>query len=566
MERLSVSAVKCGDIVFYRADLMPSVVKNFITSEKQYIECPKTARGNIFLDDCIILQEWDKYKVKSLSSCFEPQDFIKNGEYGSEDFGILQFKNCVGIAKFKGINVVIESTKISQLEMERLISVVNSYIVNLSYDFNKATFSFVERDHKKKTDLNYHVYLMVHNALSTGDNKINIFKNFKLIENNVCRTMASSLVHSDFSITPEVTEESLLQIFSGGTTLKRYNGTKIKLAQRITNQAGKYIPEQILYEDNIETFDNQENQFIKYFITWCLDIISTFHKSFLLTPDFTNIELLKENEEHIKRLKYLLTQTFLKSVGELQQIPMYSTVLTMRDGYRQLFRLYLGIRSMPLVNNQNDNIKEMIENKALDVLYENYCYFGLSNVLATIYDQGLDKKKYKIHKSDYSKGLEKKTYSNYFEFERTAELPRIRVHYNKNYTIESYSKSFDPDISIEIFDESNNLDSIYVFDSKFKVNFYDKADEDDTTEMRRNFKYDDISKMHTYRDALKRAHGAFILYPGTENALFFETEYIDRDLLYGVGAFKIGPGNELDFERIKYYLEKLLRAYKAKGC
>ena len=249
---------------------------------------------------------------------------------------------------------------------------------------------------------------------------------------------------------------------------------------------------------------------------------------------------------------------------------MYSTILTRRDGYRQLFHLYLGIKALPIIDSDKDNLEEMIENKSLDVLYENYCFFGMSKLLSELYGEKLNKKKYRVQKSDFSKTLEKQTNSNFFEFERTALLPRIRIHYNKNYVSESYSKSFDPDISVEIFNLKDELYAIYVFDSKFKANISSYMEEDEvgdlTEKERKKYKYDDISKMHTYRDALRLAHGAFILYPGTETEIFYESEEMDQDLLYGVGAFVLSPGRESDLSEIKPYVEKLLKKYKPLGC
>lgn len=65
--------------------------------------------------------------------------------------------------------------------------------------------------------------------------------------------------------------------------------------------------------------------------------------------------------------------------------------------------------------------------------------------------------------------------------------------------------------------------------------------------------------------ALKVAHGAFILYPGTEDEIFYlDEEPSHRDLLYGVGAFKLGPGRKSDFTHIRYYVEKLLKLYRKK--
>lgn len=89
-------------------------------------------------------------------------------------------------------------------------------------------------------------------------------------------------------------------------------------------------------------------------------------------------------------------------------------------------------------------------------------FFGLSDVLAQIYGTNLTKLKYKVQKTEFSKTLEKKTNSNYFEFAATGTLPKVRIHYNKNYVAESYSKVYDLDISIEIFDSYDSLVAIYV--------------------------------------------------------------------------------------------------------
>lgn len=60
-------------------------------------------------------------------------------------------------------------------------------------------------------------------------------------------------------------------------------------------------------------------------------------------------------------------------------------------------------------------------------------------------------------------------------------------------------------------------------------------------------------------------YGAFILYPGTEDEIFYlDEEPSHRDLLYGVGAFKLGPGRKSDFTHIRYYVEKLLKLYRKK--
>jgi len=569
--RQCANAVRVTDVVIYRQGLDKEELANFIKSKATILPGSETSRGNIYVEaDQIILQEWDKYKVKSLGCNFEEKDFTRCGDYGDDGFGTLIFKNCVGKATFKGIKLSIISSKITAEEMDLLIDVVNSYIINLSYDYNQATFSEIDRDLSKKTDLDYHIYLMVHNALKTSELGNNIFSNIRLIENNPCRQMISEIEYENIATVKEISEDALIDIFSGNVELISCVNPHNRLAKKLVNGRNHYLPKEILYEETIDSFDNPENRFIKYFIKWCVNLLEKFQDRFTHQPDFINQELIEYNKKHIGKLKMILNQSFLKNVGEMQNIPMYSTILTRRDGYRQLFHLYLGIKALPTIDSDRDNLEEMIENKSLDVLYENYCFFGMSRLLSEIYGEKLNKKKYRVQKSDFAKTLEKQTDSNFFEFERTGQLPRIRIHYNKNYVSESYSKSFDPDISVEIFNMSDELYAIYVFDSKFKANISNYMEEDEagdlTEKERKKYKYDDISKMHTYRDALRLAHGAFILYPGTETEIFYENEEVDQDLLYGVGAFVLSPGRESDLSAIKPYVEKLLRKYKTLGC
>ena len=560
MNKKCVSIVKNKDILIYKYDLPIKDVKEFENSDLEYIESESKDTGNIYYDGNIYLQEWTKYKTKSLTGRFISDDFCKIGEYYSEDYGYLLFKNCVGQAKFKNCKLIIESPKISLDEFNNLLETINSYIFNLSFDFNQATFSNIGRDIKKRTDLDYHIYLLVYNAFTTKNNCCNILKNFKLIEQNPCRNFISEYTFENIENLSSYTDDIITDLFLGTEDMVPINSSNA--CKKLKNI--KYLPRKVNCENIDYSFDNSENQFIKFFLNWCLEIIQKFQFQFLNQENFINYDLINNNEIIIKQLKLVLKQSFLNKVGSLSNIPTSSTVLTRRDGYRQIFNLFLGLKSIPVVDNFND-IKELIENKSIDVLYENYCYFTLADVLADIYKEKLNKKKYKVCKTNCSKTLSKKTSSNYFEFYQNEILPKIRIHYNKNYTIESYSKAYDPDISLEIFDKNDRITAIYIFDAKFKAiaeNFY-SSNENDSPEIS-YYKFEDINKMHTYRDAIKIAKGAFILYPGTENKIYYKDENIDKALLYGVGAFSLRPSNNQDKCRLSNIIKNLLLNYNDK--
>ena len=322
-----------------------------------------------------------------------------------------------------------------------------------------------------------------------------------------------------------------------------------------------------MYEDIIDSYDNAENRFIKYFINLCLITIERFQEKFKSQNVFLNKTLLEENKKYSGELKNILTNSFLKSVGEIRNIPMYSTVLTRRDGYRQIFKMYLGLKSLPVNAFNREDLEELIENKSLDVLYENYCYFIIAQILSEIYKEKLDKKKYKVNKTEFSKTLEKKTNANYFIFNSNGYYPTIKLNYNKNYDNSiSYSKAYDPDISLEIINSNGEIIAIYLFDAKFKANISTNINSEETEyieqEEKRSFKYDDISKMHTYKDAIKLARGAFVVYPGTESKVYYEDESIPNTEYQGVGAFGLRPGRTKNVNEIKEVIQNILETYR----
>ena len=89
----------------------------------------------------IVLQEWKKYKVQSLNNSFLESDFTRIGEFGTDSYGTLMYKNCIGITYFKKIQLLIESKKLNSSDLDLMSETVNMFISNLSYDFNQPTFS-----------------------------------------------------------------------------------------------------------------------------------------------------------------------------------------------------------------------------------------------------------------------------------------------------------------------------------------------------------------------------------------------------------------------------------------
>ncbi len=274
--------------------------------------------------------------------------------------------------------------------------------------------------------------------------------------------------------------------------------------------------------------------------------------------------MIEVTKIYIDKLKQILRFSYLNHVNNLLLIPMNSTILTRRAGYKKIFTFYLGLKSVPENVFSDIDLDEVVENKSIDVIYELFCFFSIVNVLAEIYNIEINNLKYIVEKKNHSQSLSKKNNSNTIVYNQKDELPKIKLHYNKSYSYPmSYSKQFDPDISIEVLNSNDEIEEIFLFDAKFKVNLESNN---------KKFKDDDIAKMHSYKDAIILSKGAYILYPGNLNKIFNETkgavelkigkidtEYlIDINNKNAIGALCLNVQNSENKKDLKNFIHKLI--------
>jgi hypothetical protein len=82
------------------------------------------------------------------------------------------------------------------------------------------------------------------------------------------------------------------------------------------------------------------------------------------------------------------------------------------------------------------------------------------------------------------------------------------------------------------------------FDAKYKIEqvtdifgFDDDLDQEKLDHKKGLYKRADILKMHSYKDAIRRSAGAYVLYPGTESKM----ERGFHEIIPGLGAFPVKP-------------------------
>lgn len=117
----------------------------------------------------------------------------------------------------------------------------------------------------------------------------------------------------------------------------------------------------------------------------------------------------------------------------------------------------------------------------------------------------------------------------------------------------SWTRNLRPDYTLSIWpfgieQEQAEQEELIVhihFDAKYKVeNLQGIFGKDDNLETEKEeqkkgtYKRADLLKMHTYKDAIRRTAGAYVLYPGTEGK-YTRTGF--HELIPGLGAFSIRP-------------------------
>ncbi len=576
MGYIKLLAIKEKDILLYVNGISNELLTKFKNSKEKYLIHDECCKDSMLISsskntsNIVYLNEWVSYKVEPLSkdNTFSEKDFIKRGMYGNDNFGTLTFKNCTGLSFFKSLTVFIISNKIDEETFQKMLNTINSYILNLSFDFNQTTYGNIERDKRIHTDIEYHVYILIMHWLDTKQRNINLFTLFNLIKNNPHRNDYDNYFHEDVNALSYVDEDVMVDIFSNLDELMEVQGVKNKLTDKLSNDGKSYLPKKILQVETEDTFDTNENRFLKFFLKYIIEIVDYFSNIFISRKDvMINYDIIEKSLLYKKELEILINTTFLRNVGDLSYIPSSSTVLQRREGYRQFYNYFVTIKSMPQISDINDDLSDIIENKSLDLLYEYYCFFMVAEIICNIYKVNISNLSYKVYQNEFNKSLVKKTNANYFELEDVRKiLPRIKLFYNKNYANPlSYSKPYDPDITIEIFDDNNNLEKIYILDAKFRVTSYKPNNQE--TEI--GYNVDDITKMHAYKDAIRDVVGAFVLYPGDIPEVYNEKrqcvgceESICYNAYNGVGAFPLNAGSNENLLNLTKVLVSMLKSNK----
>lgn len=335
------------------------------------------------------------------------------------------------------------------------------------------------------------------------------------------------------------------------------------------------IPSKVKISYKTETVDTPENRFVKHALSSFISLIGEFRIK------LNDVSRLKQEATLLEdKLEQLLSHSVFKEISMPTTLPLNSPVLQRKEGYREILRVWLMFDlAAKLVWHGGDDIYSGGK-RDVAVLYEYWLFFKLLEIIKDVF---------KIDASSIENLIELTSDGLGLKLKQGMFLPvkgvyindtrKLNVEFSYNKTFfggkeypagGSWTRNLRPDYTLSVwpFDieqEQAEVEELIVhihFDAKYKIeNLKIILGTEETLEAEKEeqkkgtYKGADILKMHTYRDAIRRTAGAYVLYPGSQS----DTKPGFHELLPGLGAFAIRPSRQSNgTEELKKFLNEVV--------
>lgn len=470
---------------------------------------------------------------------------------------LVNFGNSVGWFRVPGLGLLeVISGKWESGHFDSMLLDLSVWAAGLPFSIGGGSVG-VEWNAVDQQTVLYHAFVYLRSVLSE-----HIPPEFRLLDaiHTVMRDPYRQLERVRREVPLEAVRQikpSLLEDLAAG----HYPLVRLKTANRhhlsLVRHLRGYIPEYVSDDQGEITFDTPENRFVKAFLDYALTVISHMRQFIERVSPENRSAFQRRVLEECDHMDYLLRPSrqhaWWKEIGSMVHVPVSSTVLQHRQGYREIFGHYsrmLLATKVPLAQKVE---QDLLEAKDIARLYEIWCYFACVRQLELLLGPPVAAGRLEAQITELMVpwGIAVQWQDG------TRLLYNLAFSRSSRQQRYSYSVPLRPDIVLEVPYGPNA--GIHVLDAKFKVQLTkllvlteDLVESETLTEDRQGvFKPEDIYKMHTYLDAIPQARSAWILYPGSDLRFFgreekttISTEQRLPQVMQGVGAIPLKPGRE----------------------
>jgi len=461
--------------------------------------------------------------------------------------GVLQFGNFVGDATLGGRRLVVRSGRLTDGAVGRMLDEVAEELASLPFAAATPTSAPYARDRSMGPDALYHAYAFLRDGMQARGRHD--------LPGAVERILArphESLGTEEAKLVPlghasQIDAATLGAIQSEPELLSSLASGSPLATHPLARQLNGRMPEFIRMRPLRHTTDNRENQFVVTALEAMTDITRRFERFARVSGRPSSAVNAQDAGAIASALERWRRHTALAALRAAPAMPLQSTVLRGRAGYRELLSYYTELLARTRLAEPHE-MRTLLELRDAAEIYEYWCYFRVVAAVADV-----------LHSRAKVDRFAVKPLGTRLPYGYRATSRGTQVLYNMSYSRprwgssqigqNSYSVRLRPDITVRGPDGR-----LHLFDAKLKVDFghaVDADDNDDTEGRPDTFKREDLYKMHAYRDALG-ADSVWVLYPGSQatpsqyGVPWGDGGLSGRGTFQGVGAIALRPGGEHD--------------------
>lgn len=494
------------------------------------------------LSGAFIVYDQRRYVIRSETPLVQYGHVLTVQPLSDGRFGTLYFENYVGRAEIHGMRFIVEHSKLTTEAFGKMLDGVVRDVADLAFDYESPTaLPFDRNDLATSNEVLYHALAYLRHIMQRVDNADTLHGQFLQIARHPHRRLEPEAQWAPIAHAANISPAGLLAVARHPERLVpislesklRQTGLGRRLAQRQSS-----FPGEILTTARTESFDTHENRLVLHVLRLASDIVTNFDGRELLNPELqVDVRAMRE------QIDWMLSFDFLRDVGTMQIVPSQSSVLQRREGYREFLGHFLKLSLSAVLTEDHHRWHALLDLKDGALLYELWCFFEVKRMLDSL-----------VGKPEHADLV--KTNAERRNIRWAAKLSyregTIELAYNKTYSRQSgsYSVTLRPDIVVRRRQPGGWQTLILDAKLKFAGERLDELGDRDPSEWKRAAMREDLYKMHTYRDAIREAVGAFVLYPGSKNVSYPEEK--GGYAWAGIGAIPLDPGQPTE------HLRKLL--------
>ena len=391
-----------------------------------------------------------------------------------------------------------------------------------------------------------------------------------------------------------------VDLFSFATSTPRIalrNGQRMAELQRSRGIDVPTAPESVDVYRQVESVDVAENQFVKFVLESFIAFLDELSRDLISANEQSADFVAREVAPVVSSLSELRADPFFNGISEPMRIELNSPVLFRKRGYRELLSIWQRFDIAASVSWEGG--EDVFRGGSRDVakLYEYWLFFLILDLLMKHHlriDDEADviHSLFERHPNSFSLklrsgvalnivGIVRDRWRCRYSYNRTfSAFPFFeidgRLKHKSNYPASgTWTRDMIPDFTLSFWpvafseSEAEQLEKVVHvhFDAKYSVSaLNDLFGGDAVSEQqvnRQTYSRRDLLKMHTYRDAIRRTQGAYILYPGVAQSQVGSRYYSwvgFHEVLPGLGAFTVRPGahDQLGTETLSAFLDDLI--------